>query len=70
VTEHLPIVDNIAIVDQDRRRLASWVHLTPEGNERLAEALETVIVPYIERTPSAGARRASVAAVATGSTAP
>ncbi len=45
--ENLPLVDNVKIVDQDRRRLASWVHLTAEGNERLAEALELVIKPYI-----------------------
>jgi lysophospholipase L1-like esterase len=32
--EKLPVVDNIKIVDQDRRRLASWVHLTGEGNLR------------------------------------
>jgi lysophospholipase L1-like esterase len=47
--ENLPMVDNIAIVDQDRRRLASWVHLTEEGNLRLAEALKAAIEPYIER---------------------
>jgi hypothetical protein len=47
--EHLPLVDNIAIVDQDRRRLASWVHLTEEGNLRLAEVLKSAIEPYIER---------------------
>jgi hypothetical protein len=45
--ENLPLVDNIAIVDQDRRRLVSWVHLTEEGNLRLAEALAAVIEPYI-----------------------
>ena len=43
----LPVVDNIRIVDQDRRRLASWVHLTSEGNQRLAEALKAVIEAYI-----------------------
>jgi lysophospholipase L1-like esterase len=47
--ENLPVVDNIKIVDQDRRRLASWVHLTGEGNLRLAEALESVIKPYVLR---------------------
>jgi lysophospholipase L1-like esterase len=47
--ENIPIVDNITIVDQDRRRLASWVHLTEEANLRLAEALEAMIEPYIER---------------------
>ena len=43
----MPVVDNIRIVDQDRRRLASWVHLTSEGNQRLAEALKAVIEAYI-----------------------
>lgn len=45
----VPVVDNIKIVDQDRRRLASWVHLTPEANLRLAEALESEIAPYVEK---------------------
>lgn len=43
----LPIVDNIAIVDSDRRRLTSWVHLTAEANLRLAEALVPAIEPYL-----------------------
>ncbi|MGH9324441.1 MAG: SGNH/GDSL hydrolase family protein, partial [Vicinamibacteria bacterium] len=43
----LPVVDNIAIVDQDRRRLTSWVHLSEEGNLRLAEALQEAIEPLI-----------------------
>ena len=47
--EELPVVDNIKIVDRDRRRIASWVHLTGEGNLRLAEALELVIKPYVLR---------------------
>jgi lysophospholipase L1-like esterase len=46
IEESLPVVDNIKIVDQDRRRLASWVHLTAEANQRLAQALELVIKPY------------------------
>ncbi|HSE85708.1 MAG TPA: GDSL-type esterase/lipase family protein [Candidatus Binatia bacterium] len=45
--EQVPVVDNIAIVDQDRRRLASWVHLTEEANLRLAEALTAQIKPYL-----------------------
>ena len=47
--EHLAVVDNVKIVDQDRRRLASWAHLTGEGNRRLAEALEVAIKPYVLR---------------------
>jgi lysophospholipase L1-like esterase len=51
---NLTVVDNVKIVDQDRRRLASWVHLTAEGNERLAEALEAAIRPYVLRTRGSG----------------
>jgi lysophospholipase L1-like esterase len=47
--EKLAVVDNIKIVDQDRRRLASWVHLTGEGNLRLAQGLEAVIRPNVAR---------------------
>jgi lysophospholipase L1-like esterase len=43
----LPVVDNIRIVDQDRRRLTTWVHLTEEANLRLAEALARVVTPFI-----------------------
>lgn len=45
--ENLPVVDNIAIVDRDHSRLASWVHLTKEGNQALAEALAQAIEPFI-----------------------
>lgn len=48
--EKLPVVDNIKIVDEDRRRLVSWVHLTGEANLRLAEALESTIKPYVAQT--------------------
>jgi len=47
--EKLLVVDNIKIVDQDRRRLTTWVHLTGEANQRLAEALKSVIKPYVLR---------------------
>lgn len=43
----LPVVDNIAIVDQDRSRLTTWVHLTAEANQRLAEALRDVLRPLL-----------------------
>jgi lysophospholipase L1-like esterase len=49
----LPVVDNIRIVDQDRRRLASWVHLTAEGNQKLAEALVGVVETQMHRNPAA-----------------
>lgn len=42
----LPVMDNIALVDRERDHLASWVHLTEEGNARLAEAL-SVEIPYL-----------------------
>lgn len=42
------VVDNVAIVDRDRRRLASHVHLTEEGNLRLAEALKRSVEPLLE----------------------
>lgn len=49
--EHdLPVVDNVAIVDEDRDRLTSWVHLTGEANLRLAEALRDALRPLIPRT--------------------
>ena len=35
----LPVVDNIELVDRDRTRLTTWVHLSAEANRELAEAL-------------------------------
>lgn len=52
--EKLPVVDNIKIVDQDRRRLTTWVHLTGEANLRLAETLEATIKPYVLRKQASG----------------
>jgi lysophospholipase L1-like esterase len=43
------IVDNIAIVNADSTRLATYVHLTEEGNLRLAEALRDVVLPLIDQ---------------------
>jgi hypothetical protein len=40
---NIPIVDNIALVDDDRKRLASHVHLTQEANLKLAEQLHKTI---------------------------
>ncbi len=51
---HLPVVDNVAIVDADPRRLATYVHLTEEGNLRLAEALRAAIVPEMDRRLGGG----------------
>lgn len=56
----LPLVDNIAMVDRDRSRLTTWVHLTAEANLRLAEALAQAMVPYLEEREPAkeiGGRR-------------
>lgn len=43
----LPLVDNIALVDQDRTRLTTWVHLTAEANRILAQALRDAIRPLV-----------------------
>jgi lysophospholipase L1-like esterase len=45
----IDVVDNIAIVDQHKGGLASWVHLTEAANLRLAEALQNVLEPYIKK---------------------
>jgi len=43
-TQHaVPLVDGIAVLDGHRDVLVSWVHLTPEGNERLAAAIAPAI---------------------------
>jgi lysophospholipase L1-like esterase len=47
--QSLPVVDNIGIVDQDRQRLTSHVHLTEEANMRLAAALKEVIAPTVAK---------------------
>jgi lysophospholipase L1-like esterase len=63
--EHsLPVVDNIAIVDQDRTQLTTWVHLTEEANARLAKALKEVIAPFVAKSATVQTR-ASAAAVNT-----
>jgi lysophospholipase L1-like esterase len=47
IEEDLPMVDNIAIADRDRSRLASWVHLTEEANLLLSQSLKLVIESLI-----------------------
>ena len=37
-------VDGIAALDEDRSVLLSWVHLSPEGNEKLARAFADPIL--------------------------
>ena len=41
--ENLTLVDNIALLDEHRHLLASWVHLEPEANRMLAEALARAV---------------------------
>ncbi len=56
----LAVVDNIAIVDEDRPgRFAAWAYLSQEGHLRLAEALKGAIEPLIPdgaRDERAGSR--------------
>ena len=47
--ERIDIVDNVAIVDRDRRLMASYVHLTAEANLRLAQALKPAIEKYLPK---------------------
>ncbi|PYO11794.1 MAG: hypothetical protein DMD31_17875, partial [Gemmatimonadetes bacterium] len=55
----IPMVDNIAIVDEHPEYFASYVHLTEKGNETLAEALYKTIDGVSVR--GAGALRAAAA---------
>lgn len=52
----LPLVDNIALVDERKDVLASWVHLTRPGNERLAEALFPVVARLAREARDGGAQ--------------
>ena len=47
----LDLVDNVAIVDRDRRAMASYVHLSGEANAALAHALKPVIERYLPASP-------------------
>ena len=62
--ENVTLVDNIAILDRNRRLMASTVHLTGEANLNLAKALKPVIERYLPQqapgpraNPSAGNAR-------------
>jgi lysophospholipase L1-like esterase len=44
---HVPIVDGIEVLDPDRSVLLSWVHLSPKGNQRLADALAGEILAHM-----------------------
>ena len=59
--EGLDVVDNIALVDQHKGGLASWVHLTEDANLRLAEALKSAITPYLRNRRAYATRRSAVA---------
>lgn len=41
----VPFVDVIGLLDEDRHLLLSWVHLHPEANRRIAQALAGEILP-------------------------
>ena len=43
----VPLVDVIRLLDDDRSRLVSWVHLNPEANGIIADGLAG---PILERT--------------------
>lgn len=40
----LPVVDNVRLVDENKSRLLTYVHLSEEGNNALAEALAKTII--------------------------
>lgn len=62
--EHdLRLVDNIAIVDANTDHLATYVHLTEEGNLRFAEALRDAIQPVLAAAPAPDHTSATVGAV-------
>ena len=44
VERHVPLVDVVHALDLRRDVLVSWVHLTPEGNEMIAEAFVPTIL--------------------------
>jgi lysophospholipase L1-like esterase len=47
-TYGIPVVDNIAIVDEHPEYFASYVHLTEDANDALAEALVPVVLRILE----------------------
>jgi hypothetical protein len=42
--EKVPFVDAIKAIDPERRNMATWVHLYPQGNQILAKALSSEII--------------------------
>ena len=47
LTHNVPYVDIIKASDNDRDILLSWVHLTPAGNQIIANAFATKILDEI-----------------------
>jgi lysophospholipase L1-like esterase len=45
--EGVPLVDAIVALDPAREVITSWVHLTPEGNRRLAAAFAPVVAEHL-----------------------
>ena len=45
--EGVPLVDAIAALDPGRDVITSWVHLTPEGNRRLAAAFAPAVAELL-----------------------
>ena len=45
---NLPLVDNIAVVDAHPKGLVTQVHLSEEGNARLAEAMFQALAPMVQ----------------------
>nr|WP_281719536.1 hypothetical protein [Nitrosomonas nitrosa] len=39
ISNRVPFVDVVKVLDQDRDVLVSWVHLSPRGNHMIADAL-------------------------------
>jgi lysophospholipase L1-like esterase len=60
----VPLVDAIAALDDRRDCLVSWVHLTPEGNDRIARAFVPTILSLTSEGPARRRRPAGVDAAA------
>lgn len=47
VRDGVPVIDVIRALDERRDTLVTWVHLTPEGNEIIADAFFDVLAPEL-----------------------
>jgi lysophospholipase L1-like esterase len=52
-SEHVPLVDGIALLDGDRDLILTWVHLAPAANESLARAIAAEIRAVTSSAPRA-----------------